>query len=92
MSKLDDCEHFANWCANEGFKPGQGAALIRLAKRAHSAGEREANTGKSGNAARERFEKLADEVANLRTEWNGLWPTCYRTDEHKFEVRIPDIA
>ncbi len=91
MSKrLDDCVMFANWCRTEGLDFGQGAELIRLARRAHAAGTLECNiSGKSADGARKRFEEYAKKVADIATQWDGLWPTC-RTPTR--ELRIPDIG
>jgi hypothetical protein len=95
MSKaLDDCVMFANWCRGEKLEPLQGRALILLARKAHSAGERECNypTGRSADRARNEFARYAVGIwgESLAVEWHGLWPSCTRTDGT--EIRIPDLA
>ncbi len=93
MSKrLDDCVFFANWCLNERLEPMAAAELIRLARRAHSAGTKECNTNEPGDKSRFNFTRAAGRIwgPGVRVEWDGLWPSCYRPDGS--EVRIPDIG
>lgn len=88
---LDDCVVFAHWCQREKLTPIAGADLIRLAKLAHSAGERECNTGQSADKARDTFAQRATGIwgKSLSIEWHGLWPSCTLG---AYEIRIPDIA
>ncbi len=95
MSKrLDDCVHFANWCACEGLTPHQGAELIRRARRAHSAGTKECNVpGASADAARRRFEDAVGVYLNGYTvEWHGLWPSVVSHNPGKCDLNVPDIG
>jgi len=75
--RLTDCVAFARFATEHDVTPHGLAELLTLAARAFSAGERECNTDKPADPARERFEKAAAALG-FGVEWNGLAPTLMR--------------
>ncbi len=96
MSKrLDECVMFANWCSREGLTPHQGAELIRLARRAHAAGEKECSYpgARSSENSHKRFENAVSIYLDGYTvEWNGLWPSVVSHNPGRCDINIPDIG
>jgi len=71
--KLAYAVRFAQFAKEQELAPSILADLVTLACAAFSAGETEANGGRSGDPARERFEKPVRELGYTVT-WPGLWP------------------
>lgn len=71
------CVRFARFCAEYAVEPADLAELIVLARKAFSAGERECNTGKSADGARDRFEEKAAALG-FSTNWTGLYPAMVK--------------
>lgn len=78
LSKSFECKvRFARFAVEHKVDPLDLAELLTLASRAFSAGETEANTGKSADKARERFEAKAKSMG-FGTSWPGLLPMLTR--------------
>jgi hypothetical protein len=63
------------------------AELLTLAEKAFRAGEREANTGRSADPARRRFEAKAKQL-RFGVKWPGLLPSLTRAGR---DIYLPEV-
>jgi len=88
MSKrMRSCVAFARFAREHRIDPGELAELLTLAERAFKAGEREANTGRSADPARRRFEAKAKEL-RFGVRWPGLLPSLTRSGR---DIYLPEV-
>jgi hypothetical protein len=81
------CISFARFVREHGVEPTDLAELLTLADRAFRAGEREANTGRSADGARERFEAKARGM-RFGVKWPGLLPSLTRAGR---DIYLPGV-
>jgi hypothetical protein len=89
--RLENAVIFAHWCQNNSLTPTDGAELITLAKRAHSAGVRGCNVPcgpEREERAGQRFEDKAHELGFM-VDWPGLWPVLRKNGR---DIMLPDVG
>lgn len=81
------CVGFARFVREHRLDPADLAELLTLADRAFRAGEREANTGRSADGARDRFEAKA-KAMRFGVKWPGLLPSLTRAGR---DIYLPAV-
>ena len=85
--RMRSCVAFARFACEHRIDPGDLAELLALADRAFRAGEREANTGRTAEPARRRFEAKAKEL-RFGVKWPGLLPSLTRAGR---DIYLPEV-
>ena len=85
--RMRSCVAFARFASEHRIDPGDLAELLTLAEKAFKAGEREANTGRSADPARKRFEEKA-RALRFGVRWPGLLPSLTRAGR---DIYLPEV-